>query len=312
MSAETVTTTFLDPRVLLESSRPVQLRIPTWPLLGVVLLGLIVLSSNSDNPTFRAIQFAVIPMIFLIAIGLTIFRLRLSRRASIESDAVATLDELIQLRRWPEAAEVANRVLRQPMLLPDRRVVALMGLASLLSRYHRFAEARMVHDALLEPEMGDPLIDPTLAHSVKVARAMAMLREDHLVDADRAMSDLRREVNQARDDVRREQGSERADKVQSGGVILLDLYRDVKTGHPQEAIDIFNRAMPALRDQLGVRVADAWLFAAAAYHAVSKPDEAQKAYHHATTLVPPMELHRRYPETAHLAQTYTKAEWPVQ
>ena len=51
------------------------------------------------------------------------------------------------------------------------------------------------------------------------------------------------------------------------GVVLLDLYRDVKTGHPEEALMVFGRAMPALRDQLGVRSADAWMLVAAAHHA---------------------------------------------
>lgn len=39
---------------------------------------------------------------------------------------------------------------------------------------------------------------------------------------------------------------------------------------------------------------------------------AQHAYTQATLLVPAVELHRRYPETAGLAGTYTAADWPLE
>jgi hypothetical protein len=310
MSTEPIPTPFLNPQALLSSSRVAGIRVPTWPLLVLGIMFLFLLSSSSQEPFVRILQFSTLPMLLLMSIGLTVFRVRLARRAAAESEAVAALDELVQLRRWPEAANVAHRILSQPMLMPDRRLFALMGLASLLSRYHRFADARLVHDALLNPEPGEPIIDPTLAHSVKVARAMSLLREDHLVDADRAMSDLRREVNQARDEIRKEEGVEKSRKVQSAGVVLLDLYRDVKTGHPQETVDGFNKAMPALRDQLGIRVADAWVLVAAAHHVLRQVGEAERAYQNATTLVPAVELHRRYPETKFLSDIFTPVAWP--
>lgn len=311
MSTDSTQSSFLDPRKLLESSRVVPLRIPTWPLLILAVVGLFLLSSSSTDPFIRGLQFALLPIMLIVSIGLTVFRFRMGKRVAAESDAVLALDELVQLRRWPEAADLAQRILSQPMVAADRRLHALMGLAALLSRYHRFADARLVHEALLDPVAAEVGVDPTLAHSIKVARAMALLREDHLVDADRAMSDLRREVIQARDDVRREQGAEVAGKIQSAGVVLLDLYRDVKTGHPEEALTVFTKAMPALREQLGVRVADAWLLAASAHHALGHAGEAASAYTNATQLVPAVELHRRYPETAHLSQAYPAFSWPA-
>ncbi len=310
MSVEPASNIFLDPQPLLESSRVVGIRVPAWPLLLLGILVLFLLSSTSEEPVIKFLQFLTLPILVLTSVALTLFRLRLARRVAAETEAVAALDELVQLRRWPEAANVAHRILSQPMMMPDRRVFALMGLAALLSRYHRFTDARLVHDALLNPDLGEPMIDPSLTHSVKVARAMSLLREDHLVDADRAMTDLRREVNQARDDIRREEGQERAQKIQSAGVVLLDLYRDVKTGHPEEALTVFGRAMPALRDQLGIRIADAWVLAAAAHHALKQSDEAAAAFTNATRLVPAVELHRRYPETKHLSEHYTPATWP--
>jgi tetratricopeptide (TPR) repeat protein len=310
MTADATTTSFLNPQELIDSSRPLGVRVPTWPLLLMGLFVLLLLSSSSQEPAIRVLQFATLPLLLLMSIGLTVFRVRLARRAAAESEAVAALDEMIQLRRWPEAASLAHRVLSQPMFLPDRRLFALMSLAALLARYHRFSDARIVHDTLLNPAPGEMVPDPSLAHSIKVARAMSLLRDDHLVDADRAMSDLRREVNQARDEIRRESGTEPAGRVQSAGVVLLDLYRDVKTGHPQEAIEVFHKAMPMLRDQLGVRVADAWVLLAAAHHALRQHEAAAAAYANATALVPAVELHRRYPETRSLADTCTPTAWP--
>ncbi len=302
---------FLDPQKLLVSSRVSPLRIPTWPIMVFAVVGILLMSSTSTGPLITGLKLAVLPIMFLISIGLTIFRVVLARRLAAESDAVMALDELVQLRRWPEAADLAERILSRHMLAPDRRLFALMGLAALLTRYHRFADARVVHEALLNPESQELEIDPSMAHSVKVARAMSLLREDHLVDADRAMMDLRREVNMARDDVRREQGVEKSQKVQSAGVVLLDLYRDVKTGHPTEALEVFAKAMPALRDQLGIRVADAWVLAAAAHHALGQVVQAADAFTKATTLVPAVELQRRYPETALLANHYPPVQWPA-
>ena len=46
------------------------------------------------------------------------------------------------------------------------------------------------------------------AHGLRLARAMAMLREDHLFDADRAISELRRQVSRAGRAMNESQASE--------------------------------------------------------------------------------------------------------
>ena len=101
---------------------------------------------------------------------------------------------------------------------------ALIFLSSILARYHRFEDAIAVHNHLLETIN----FDDSTAHGIRLGRAMAMLREDHLVDADRAISELRR-TSQGRE---------------SAGLALVELYRDVKTGHPTEAIEHFDAALP--------------------------------------------------------------------
>jgi tetratricopeptide (TPR) repeat protein len=310
MSSESPTPTWLDPHDLIERSRGRTSVFSGWPLWVAVGLIVLFLSSPQEGPVAGVLHYLAPLMLIGLWIATTTLRVRLSNRIERETQAVVTLEELIQLRRWPEATELAQRLLGRPMLVPDRRLSALMNLATLLSRYHRFADARVVHEYLLTPEPYQPQPDGPTAHAIRVARAMSMLRDDHLVDADRAMSELRREVRAARDQVRREQGTEAADSIQSAGLTLLDLYRDMKTGHSVEAIHTFELSIASLRDQLGVRVADAWVLCAAARHALGQADAAQEAYANATTLVPAVELHRRYPETAILADIYQAARWP--
>jgi hypothetical protein len=127
---------------------------------------------------------------------------------------------------------------------------------------------------------------------------MAMLREDHLFDADRAIAELRRMSSGA--------------GVDSGGLALVEIYRDVKTGHPDEAVAIFEDKLPALRDQLGHRVADAYALAARAYDLLGRTAEAQDAYTRATLLAPLVELHRRYPDVEKLAGRYQPASAPAE
>jgi len=98
---------------------------------------------------------------------------------------------------------------------------------------------------------------------------------------------------------------------QSAGLALLDIYRDVKTGHPDEAVEIFQERLPALRDQLGHRAGDAYYLAAKAYDLLGRGAEAARAFERATLLQPLVELERRYPEAASLSEKYQAALAPA-
>jgi hypothetical protein len=140
-----------------------------------------------------------------------------------------------------------------------------------------------VHNFVLE----NVQLDPGTQQALRIGRAMAMLREDHLFDADRAIAELRRGGG---DD--------------SAGLALVELYRDVKTGHPTEAIELFHQRRESMRNQLGHRFADAYVLVARAYDLLGRESEARNAYHNATVLAPATELSRRYPETAGLLEKY--------
>ena len=149
-------------------------------------------------------------------------------------------------------------------------------------------------------------LDPSTAHVLRLGRAMAMLREDHLFDADRAINELRRQVQRASD----VEVAASGETVESAGLALVEIYRDVKTGHPAEALEMFQRSLGAMRQQLGHRAGDAYGLAAKAFDLLNRPAEAQEAYEKATLLTLPAELERRYPELASLATKFTPAARP--
>jgi tetratricopeptide (TPR) repeat protein len=209
-----------------------------------------------------------------------------------EYGRVEAIEELVQLRRWPEAAMLLQSTLLTPLRSPVSRAQALLYLAMVLGRYHRFEDAIAVYDYLLE----EIPLDEAGNHAVRLGRTMALLHEDHLLDADRAIMDLRRTDREG----------------ESGGLALVEIYRDVKTGHPAEAIDMFEKRLPQLRKQLGHRIADAWALAARAYDLLGKTDQARAAYENATLLAPLGELQRKYTEIKALAEKYAPAAAPAE
>jgi tetratricopeptide (TPR) repeat protein len=182
----------------------------------------------------------------------------------------------------------------------------LLFLGSLLARYHRFDDAIFVHNHLLE----NVQLDSGTDFAVRLSRAMAMLRVDHLFDADRAIADLRKRAavrGGTADDPTTD--APRGGQA-SAGLALIELYRDVKTGHSAEAIERFNATLPMLQKQLGHRVADAHALVARAYDNLGNAVTAQQHYESATLLAPPVELARRYPEVEALSGKYQPAIAP--
>jgi hypothetical protein len=213
-----------------------------------------------------------------------------SQKVRRDRAIVENLEELVMLRRWPQAAASAGAILSEPMLGHGSRVQALVYLSSILSRYHQFDGAIRVQDYLIEHvEM-----EGGLALTIRLGRAMAMLRDDRLLDVDRAISELRRFPN--------------ADKI--AGVALVELYRDVKTGHPNEAVAIYRGREALFGAQLAHRAADAHFLAAKAFSMINDEKAAREAFEKATLLAPACELARRYPEAADLLKKFIPAAAP--
>ncbi len=227
---------------------------------------------------------------FLILLALMARTMVVVRAQREEMTRLEAVEELMQLRRWQMAGQMLVQLLSQPMKTINARVQGLLYLTTLLARYHKFEESVKVAEYLLEHVR----MDPRTEYAVRLSRAMSLLREEQLLDADRAMGELKR---------MRGDGN-------SAGLTLIELYRDVKTGHPAEAIEIYEKEKRMLTKHLGHRVADAHALAARAYDLLGREEEARATYRAATLLTPAIELHRRYPETAQLAPKYAAANWP--
>lgn len=284
---------FLDVAMLLDHSRP-RIRVPwAWYIAGGMVLVLIFASLAGDPPPPAAalvnLFLAALMILAMAAMGLIAFFTAKLQRA--EQQQVRAAEELVQLRRWQEAAGLLQRLLSQPMRTQSGRIQALIYLAAVLARYHRFADAVTVQEYILEHVQ----LDPESAFGLRLGRAMALLREDRLFDADRAISDLRRSTP-GRD---------------SGGLALVEIYRDVKTGHPDEALAMFDARLTTMRDQLGHRLGDAYALAARAYDLLGRNTEAQAAFQRGTLLAPWAELTRRYPELGALTGKYTPTPAPA-
>jgi hypothetical protein len=282
---------FLNVPHLIEASRP-RARTNWLPYaFGGFLLAMLVGTFYSSSSTGGKTLVEVVSMIVTIALisamsFFSMFTIRKLREGQAQIEAAA---ELVQLRRWPQAGAMLGQLLSRPMRTPTMRFEALMYLTSVLSRYDRFEEAMLVQDHLLQLPL-----DGATERAIKLGRAMSLLRQDRLFDADRAISDLRR--GEARE--------------QSGGLALVEIYRDVKTGHPAEAIETFDQRLAMMRDQLGIRVADAWSLVGKARDMLSQSSAAQSAVTNATLLTSPVELSRRYPEVADVLAKYRTSAAP--
>lgn len=245
---------------------------------------------SSVQAELRQALAALLAVLVLLAIGgLSAFSFYTVRSLRAGQQQVQQIGELVQLRRWSEAAMALEVCLSQPAQTQQLRMQALAFLAPVLARLGRFDDAIAVQTHLIE----DGRIDPSGLAALRLGRAMAMVHEDHLFDADRAITELRR-----------------GPAAGSGALALLEIYRDVKTGHPAEAAELFEQKLPVLRDQLGHRAADAYALAARAYDLLGRDAEARAAFNNATLLAPVVELFRRYPEVQKLADRYQPAPAP--
>lgn len=282
---------FLEVSRLVDSSRPTpRVNLAWWFGGGFLLVLLITAVIGNKTAISRVVVGAVWGFGLLVLVGGMLgFSLYTVQRFRRDQRRVEQIGELVQLRRWNEAAVAVAQYLSAPARTHSFRAQALVYLSSVLVRLQRFEDAIAVQSQLLDEGM----LDEGSSATLKIGRAMAMLREDHLVDADRAISDLRR-----------------GPAGGSAGVALVEIYRDVKTGHSAEAIETFEDTLPVLRDQLGHRVADAYVLAARAYDLLGRHEEAAGAFTNATLLAPTAELFRRYPEVEKLNGRYQPAPAP--
>ena len=290
---ETVQPEFLEVPTLLESSQP-RPRVP-WFLVAAGMLAALTFSAviGPSNAASRQVVEVFSGLLMAAMIGmLAVVSYSSMRTLRVQQQAVDDAAELVQLRHWPQAAFALQYILSNPARTIVLRSQALVYLAMVLARYHRFEDAIAIHEHLIKEDV----VDEQTAIGLRMARVMAMLQEDHLYDADRAISELRRTPGASG----------------SAGLALIEMYRDVKTGHPEDALKTFEQKLSILREQLGHRVADAHALAARAYDLLGRNDEAAEQWRRATLLAPPVELQRRYVELERLTGRYRNSAAPAE
>ena len=287
---------FLDVETLLETSQPRGNGSWIWMALGGFVLAVLMSTyvGLQSAQVHQALNIVASLAMLALTAGMAAHVWTVVKRHRAEQQQIHAIEEMGQLRRWGEAAGALGMVLSRPTRSPGARVQALLYLTSVLGRYHRHLDAMALEEYLLEHIR----LDEGTSFLLRLGRAMSMLHEDRLFDADRAISDLRRAGG--------------GEGRESAALALVEIYRDVKTGHPAEAIAIFKERATALRDQLGQRVADVYALIARAYDMQGLGDEAGENYRKATLLCPAGELNRRYAEVAALGGRYAAAEAPVE
>lgn len=258
---------------ILDASEPPSRRVPA----GLVLVGLALVIALALQKETSAGLAVLLNMALLVLGGLLVWIMaRAAQRHRREQEALATVYQNVQLRQWTVAGTELITLLSRPMFLPQARIQALIYLSAVLGRYQRFSDAARLNDYVLDHAQVDPATDQGL----RSARVWALLREDQLVDADRAIVELRRVCGANR----------------SASLAMAELYRDVKTGHAAEALAGFERDLPILRKQLGHRAADAWALAARAAQLLGKPEDARRMARNAMLLGDYRETLARFPE----------------
>src|SRR4051794_26772843 len=118
---------FLDVAALLESSQP-RVRVGLfWYALGgflLVVLGATVLSQGSDTGRRLVDALSAVAMVALIA-GMAVVTAVVVRRHRAAQQAIEAAAEMVQLRRWPQAAALLQDLLSRPGRSASLRAQAL-------------------------------------------------------------------------------------------------------------------------------------------------------------------------------------------
>src|SRR5207253_10676993 len=136
-----------DVPALLGSGQPRPAAPRFWLMAGgfaAVVLASTLVSTTAPDKRAAVQLLSLVVMVGLMG-GLSVLTLWMVRRFKAEQQAVEGIGELVQLRRWPEAAALLDQYLSRPARAPQLRGQALIYLAAVLARYHRFEDAVAVH-----------------------------------------------------------------------------------------------------------------------------------------------------------------------
>lgn len=245
-------------------------------------------------------------------IGVVLYFWFLVRNLKQEAERIDRIEDAFALKSYVFVAGHLQQVMSKPMRSDQYRLRAMILLASLLARLGRYEESLNIYNELIESER---VAGPS-GTMVKLSRTMVMLQSDHLYDADRAINELRRLIDRGGAEQELQQIDPSLpptppDETIVGALRLIELYRDVKTGHAQEAIDLFEKHLPVMTRGLGHRVADAYALVAVAHDQLGQTDRAAQRFRDGTTLQGVCDLLNRYAELRPLISRYAPMPVPT-
>ncbi|HEX8339859.1 MAG TPA: hypothetical protein VF624_03025 [Tepidisphaeraceae bacterium] len=291
-----------DLAALIELSRPR----PVFRHIGtVVTLAWMTIFVAYFLPAQSVARGGVMALAFIVGAGGVFTLWALARAFRVEQLELDGIEDALALKQYPQAGARLEALLGRPMRSAQGRLRAMILLATLLTRGRRFEAALQMYTHLLEVER---VAGPGGA-VVRLGRVMAMLQSDHLYDADRAINDLRRLIDRGGLDAEMLAADAPPtaggpDPLPVAGLRLIEMYRDIKTGHFREAIDVFEASRAILRRGLAHRCAEALALVAVAHDLLDEPLLAAQRFAEATLLQPVGELIWRYPEVDRVARKY--------
>ncbi|MBC7782705.1 MAG: hypothetical protein H7144_02615 [Burkholderiales bacterium] len=269
--------------------------------LGFLVAGMVVAVLPIDLHV-RIALVTIIGLAFFTSFAVFWWMVRAYRTETV---ALSQIEDLVALRRHHDAGLRLQWLMASPMRTEQNRLRAIFLLGATLSRLLRFEDCLIAFNELVQTER----IAGTSSIAVKLGRAMAMLHSDHLYDADSAINELRRlidrggvEAEMRKLDVDAPIAPPEAPII--AALRLVELYRDIKTGHSSEATALFENNLPLMRAGLGHRVGEAHALVAVAYDRLGNESAARQRFGEGTALQAVADLLNLYPELRTLLGKY--------
>ncbi len=197
----------------------------------------------------------------------------------------------MQLRQWPTALQMLDRLLSRPVDSSDMRAAALLSASELATRSGKHDAAVTALDEVLAGPVSVQYAQRALAE-----KALALLRAERLTEATSLLDGFR---------------SIEFVEPSASVVAVGQLYQRIRTRNftaiAEEADALAERARAVFHRQAAYVYA---LIALALSH-VDQTDRAQAYYDCATHLISPAELARRYAELDSLADRLQPARSPL-
>lgn len=232
---------------------------------------------------------SLVPLAILaIVLGVSwYFGLTLRRRHSLQTRAA----EAVQTRQWAHAQALLQQVLSRPIDSPEMRGSALLSLAEVAASRGRHAAAVTLCDSVLEIRTGE-----ASARLAKIRKALSLLAEDRLTDANTLIDSLR---------------AQQLPEPLGTLVELAVLYRQIRTGHVEDAVAAAPQLARRAREHLGHRAAMVYGLQASAHLAGGDRPSAERYYDCATRLMTPARLGEQLPDLASLDGQLEPARRPA-